>query len=124
MSAKKVLVDTSVWIEYFRNAESVTAATLDEILDDHEVCVPKIVLAELMQGAKSARELAVIENFFDAFRVIDQSKKVVVVEDHYKSGGLGDAVAAADPIFSPPCPVSSRFHSPVREATLVDAFSS
>ena len=68
-----VLVDTSVWIEYFRNPESEAAATLNDILDDHEICVPKIVLAELMQGAKSAKELAVIEDFFDAFQIIDQS---------------------------------------------------
>jgi len=73
MSAERVLVDTSVWIEYFRNSESETAAALDGILDDHEVFVPKIVLAELMQGAKSARELAVIGNFLDAFHIIDQS---------------------------------------------------
>jgi len=73
MSAEKVLVDTSVWIEYFRNPESGAAATLDGILNDHEICVPKIVLAELMQGAKSARELAVIDDFFNAFQVSDQS---------------------------------------------------
>jgi hypothetical protein len=73
MSAKKVLVDTSAWIEYFRNPEAEAASALDEIIDDCEVCVPKVVLAELMQGAKSAREIAVIEGFFDAFRVIDQS---------------------------------------------------
>ena len=75
MSAERVLVDTSVWIEYFRNPESETAATLDGILDDHEVFVPKIVLAELMQGAKSARELAVIGDFLEAFHVIDQSSE-------------------------------------------------
>ncbi len=73
MSAKKVLVDTSVWIEYFRNPESDAAAILDGILDDHEVYVPKLVLAELMQGAKSARELSVIGDFFSAFHIIDQS---------------------------------------------------
>jgi len=75
MSAERVLVDTSVWIEYFRNPESEAAAILDGILDDHEVFVPKIVLAELMQGAKSAAELAVIGNFLDAFHVIDQSSE-------------------------------------------------
>jgi predicted nucleic acid-binding protein len=73
MIAKRVLVDTSVWIEYFRNPESGVVATLDGLLDDDEVCVPKIVLAELMQGARSAKELAVIQDFFDAFHIIDQS---------------------------------------------------
>ncbi len=49
------------------------ATALDNILDYQEVCVPKIVLAELMQGAKSAKELAIIQDFMDAFHVIDQS---------------------------------------------------
>jgi predicted nucleic acid-binding protein len=75
MSAERVLVDTSVWIEYFRNPESEAAATLDGLLDDCEICVPKIVLAELVQGAKSAKELAVIGDFFEAFHVIDQSSQ-------------------------------------------------
>jgi predicted nucleic acid-binding protein len=73
MSAERVLVDTSVWIEYFRNPESEAAATLDGILDDFEICVPKIVLAELMQGAKSTKELAVIGDFLNAFHIVDQS---------------------------------------------------
>jgi predicted nucleic acid-binding protein len=73
MSAERVLVDTSVWIEYFRNPESEAAATLDGILDDFEICVPKIVLAELMQGAKSTKELAVIGEFLQAFHIVDQS---------------------------------------------------
>jgi predicted nucleic acid-binding protein len=75
MSAERVLVDTSVWIEYFRNPESEAGATLDGLLEDCEICVPKIVLAELMQGAKSAKELAVIGDFFEAFQVIDQSSE-------------------------------------------------
>lgn len=73
MSAEKILVDTSVWIEYFRDAESEVGAALDSILDDHEVFVPKIVLAELMHGAKSNREISVIGGFLEAFQVIDQS---------------------------------------------------
>ena len=75
MSAERVLVDTSVWIEYFRNPESEAATILDGILDDHEVFVPKIVLAELMQGAKSGKEISIIGDFFEAFHVIDQSNE-------------------------------------------------
>ncbi len=37
-----------------------------------EVYVPKIVIAELIQGAKSDREVSVIEEFVEAFSIIDQ----------------------------------------------------
>jgi predicted nucleic acid-binding protein len=72
MSAEKILIDTSVWIEYFRNKSSPITDKIDRILDEEEVCVPKIVMAELMQGAKSKKELSIIGDFIEAFNVIDQ----------------------------------------------------
>lgn len=71
MNDDKILIDTSVWIEYFRNKESRLSILVDEILTDHDVYVPKIVLAELIQGARSEKEIAAIESFADAFYVVD-----------------------------------------------------
>ncbi|UCE22276.1 MAG: PIN domain-containing protein [Candidatus Aminicenantes bacterium] len=72
MSAEKILIDTSVWIEYFRNKSSPVAEKVDRILDENDVYVPKIVIAELMQGAKSTKELSIIGDFIEAFNVVDQ----------------------------------------------------
>jgi predicted nucleic acid-binding protein len=72
MSADRILIDTSVWIEYFRNKSSSVAQKVDRVLEEDEVYVPKIIIAELMQGSKSKKELAIIEDFFDAFHIIDQ----------------------------------------------------
>lgn len=74
MSAERILIDTSVWIEYFRNQSSSIGAKVDRILNEAEIFMPKIVIAELMQGSKSAKELSVIEDFFDAFQIIDQKE--------------------------------------------------
>ena len=73
MSAERVLVDTSVWVSYFRGGSPVIAEKVDRLLAGDEVCVPKIVLAELLQGAKSEREISAIEDFFDAFTILDQT---------------------------------------------------
>ena len=73
MSAERVLVDTSVWVSYFRGGSPVISEKVDSLLAGEEVCVPKIVLAELLQGAKSEREISTIEDFFDAFTILDQS---------------------------------------------------
>ncbi|MGO9138892.1 MAG: PIN domain-containing protein [Syntrophales bacterium] len=72
MSGRKILVDTSIWIDYFKNKTSRVAGRLDEMLFRDEVYVPKIVIAELIQGAKSDREVSVIEEFVEAFSIIDQ----------------------------------------------------
>jgi tRNA(fMet)-specific endonuclease VapC len=74
MSGEKVLIDTSVWIKYFRDKPTSVSRKVDEILSKQEVYVPKIVIAELIQGAKSEREISVIEDFVDAFNIIDQKE--------------------------------------------------
>jgi len=71
MSGEKVLIDTSVWIKYFRDKPTNVSKKIDEILSKQEVYVPKIVIAELIQGAKSEREISVIEDFVDAFNIVD-----------------------------------------------------
>jgi hypothetical protein len=74
MNAEKILIDTSVWIKYFRDKPAGLSKKVDEILSKHEVYVPKIVIAELMQGSKSEREISIIEDFVDAFNIIDQGE--------------------------------------------------
>ena len=74
MNVEKILIDTSVWIEYLRNRSSSLGNKLDEILSRKEVYVPKIVVAELIQGAKSEREVSIIKDFLEAFNIIDQEE--------------------------------------------------
>ena len=74
MSADRILIDTSVWIEYFRSKSSSVAQKVDRILEEDEIYVPKLIIAELMQGSRSKKELSIIEDFFDAFHIIDQKE--------------------------------------------------
>jgi predicted nucleic acid-binding protein len=78
MSAERVLIDTSVWIEYFRNQSSGLVSFVAEIAKDREICVPGVILAELMQGAKAEKELSIIAEFMDAFTIIDQTDRTWV----------------------------------------------
>ena len=73
MSGNRVLIDTSVWIAYFKNTDERLADKVDDILGSSEVCVPRVVIAELVQGAKTGKEIAVIEEFVEAFRIVDQT---------------------------------------------------
>jgi predicted nucleic acid-binding protein len=42
------------------------------------VYVPKVVIAELIQGAMREKEIAVIEDFVNAFLVIDQTADILI----------------------------------------------
>ncbi len=74
MSVEKILIDTSIWIDYFQNRSSLISEKVDKILSNNEVYVPKIVIAELIQGAKSEKEISIIEDFLDAFHIVDQKE--------------------------------------------------
>jgi tRNA(fMet)-specific endonuclease VapC len=73
MSAERILIDTSVWIEYFRNQSAGLVGLVEKIAKSGEICVPRVVLAELIKGAKSEKEITVIEQFMEAFTIVDQT---------------------------------------------------
>ena len=74
MNGEKILIDTSVWISYLRDKATAFSKQVDDILSKNEIYVPKIVMAELIQGSKSDREIAVVKDFADAFHIIDQKE--------------------------------------------------
>lgn len=71
----KILVDTSVWIEFFRKHEPYHGIVA-RLIDDEQVTSCGIVLAELMQGVKSDRELAVLEYFPQVFSFIPETTRL------------------------------------------------
>lgn len=71
----KVLVDTSVWIEFFRRHEPYHGAVL-KLLDADLTCCTGLILGELMQGAKSEREISVITNFIHVFEFLPETPRL------------------------------------------------
>lgn len=68
----KILVDTSVWIEFFKKKEP-WYGVVSGLIDDKRICCAGIVLAELIQGAKSEKELEVLRDFRHVFEFIEES---------------------------------------------------
>jgi predicted nucleic acid-binding protein len=68
----KILVDTSAWIGFFRKKEPWYSA-VSGLMDDKRICCSGIILAELMQGAKSEKELEVLRDFRHVFEFLDES---------------------------------------------------
>lgn len=72
MKDKKIIIDTSVWIDYFKWNDTPLHNKVDKALTHSHIYIPKVVLAELFQGAKTEKEIMVIEDFIQAFHIIDQ----------------------------------------------------
>ena len=56
---KNVLVDSSVWIEYFRGKKEVTV--LDELIDRNQLCINNLILSELLPFLRIKKENALIK---------------------------------------------------------------
>jgi predicted nucleic acid-binding protein len=70
----KVLVDTSVWIEFFRKKEPYYSI-VSGLMEDDRVCSLGLILAELLQGAKSEKEIKVLKEFIYVFDFLPESAK-------------------------------------------------
>ena len=57
LTADRVLVDTSVWVDFFRN-QPAAIALVSELADQHRAVVCGTILQETLQGAKTEKELA------------------------------------------------------------------
>jgi predicted nucleic acid-binding protein len=51
-----ILVDTSVWIDYFNGADNEYTAALDSALDAGTVAIGDLIFLEILQGFRNDRE--------------------------------------------------------------------
>ena len=51
-----ILVDSSVWIDYFTGRDSPAPDKLDALLGVERIAIPDLVLTEVLQGFRSDRE--------------------------------------------------------------------
>jgi predicted nucleic acid-binding protein len=74
----RVLVDTSIWIEFFRKHEPYHGIVA-RLIDNEQVFCCGIILAELMQGAKSDKELSALDDFPRVFPFISETTQLWAV---------------------------------------------
>ncbi|MDN5317491.1 MAG: hypothetical protein PWR08_1616 [Thermoanaerobacterium sp.] len=65
----KILVDTSVWIEYFGNKQGI-AEIIDNMLMQDRVYIMGLIIAELLQGVKTKKELEMLERYIDSIPIV------------------------------------------------------
>ena len=75
-----ILVDTSVWIDYFRGVRSPLTDTLDQLLGVDDVLIGDIILTELLQGFADERTFRLAQSRLAALTMIDIGGRDVVIE--------------------------------------------
>lgn len=61
MSKTNVIVDTSVWVSFFRNSPGAECDILSHLIEEKRACLTGPVVAELMHGAKNHSQLRYIQ---------------------------------------------------------------
>lgn len=51
-----ILVDSSVWIDYFNNTETLATKKLDNLLGIEPICTGDLILVEVLQGFKQEQD--------------------------------------------------------------------
>jgi len=86
----KVLVDTSVWIEFFRKKESTVSSKLREYLKLNQVCYTGPIAVELYRGAKTYKEIQIIDQLLQTITYTE------ITRTHYHRAGLISQKAARE----------------------------
>ncbi len=66
-----ILVDSSVWIDYFRGIETGPSALLNSLFGRTPIAVGDLIAAEVLQGVRDDREYRHVKRVFDAFDHVD-----------------------------------------------------
>ena len=66
-----ILVDSTVWIDYFRSADTPQVALLDSYFGSSRVAVGDLIAAEVLQGVRDEREFKLVKKTLDAFEHVD-----------------------------------------------------
>ena len=75
-----ILVDSSVWIDYFRGVPTPQAEKLDLLLGSEPVATGDLILAEVLQGFGSDRDFNQAKKLLTSLAVIDLGGKDIAIQ--------------------------------------------
>ena len=75
-----ILVDTTVWIDYFNGVQSWQVDALDSFLSDELVLIGDIILAELLQGFDKDSDFKQAKEALEPFECIDLGGKKLAIK--------------------------------------------
>ena len=67
----QILVDTSVWIDFFRDGSSPYGKVVDALLEQEMVCTTPLIKAEIVPSARSKKEFNYLLDYFGALPLLE-----------------------------------------------------
>jgi predicted nucleic acid-binding protein len=84
----RTLIDTSVWIDFFRKRDPGIYALVAKLLKENKAVGSGIIALELIRGGKTIKELSVLNDLFEVIEMVDPDR-----QSYLLAGKLGFALA-------------------------------
>lgn len=75
-----ILVDSSVWIDYFNGAKTAETDMFDSILGGELIVMGDLILVEVLQGFQSEKDFELAKNELLSFPFMDMCSKELAIE--------------------------------------------
>lgn len=75
-----ILVDSSVWIDYFRGTATPQAERLDALLGTEPIATGDLILAEVLQGFVSDRDFNQARKLLTSLTIVELGGKDIAVQ--------------------------------------------
>ena len=105
-----ILVDSSVWIDYFRGRPTAQTDLLEGLLDSQELAIGDLILTEVLQGCKLDKEFNEVRRLLSRLDLVVLGGEDVMIEaakNYRKLRSLGVTVRGTiDVVLATRCIVS------------------
>ena len=75
-----ILVDSSVWIDYFRGASTAETERLDALLGREPLAIGDLILTEVLQGFGSERDFKLALKMLGSLEVVELGGKEIAIQ--------------------------------------------
>jgi len=83
-----ILVDSSVWIDYFRGSLTVQTGKLDQLLGNQPLAIGDLILTEVLQGFTGDRAFNHAKKLLTALTVVELGGQEVAIQAARNSRAL------------------------------------
>src|SRR5258708_5063602 len=74
------LVDSSVWIDYFRGTATAETDLLDSLLGREPLAIGDLILAEVLQGTSSDRDFVRVRRQLKSLELVVVGSEAIVIQ--------------------------------------------
>jgi predicted nucleic acid-binding protein len=75
-----ILVDSSVWVDYFRGALTAQTNKLDRLLGREPLAIGDLILAEVLQGFDSKRDFKAAQRLLTTLLIVEIGGREIAIQ--------------------------------------------